>query len=119
MFGWFMILSTAVMQKYGLFPNPDVPLQYKDWGAARTVEKGGEGVPAPRVRAPGAAGSPPAGAACEVCERGRLSEGVAAHGLGCARAGLALALKAEERESGPSSPLPRCEPAPLFLPPLS
>jgi hypothetical protein len=33
MFGWFMILSTAVMQKYGLFPNPDVPLQYKDWGA--------------------------------------------------------------------------------------
>jgi hypothetical protein len=37
------------MQKYGLFPNPDVPLQYKDWGAARTVEKGGEGVPAPRV----------------------------------------------------------------------
>ena len=21
------------MQKYGLFPNPDVPLQYKDWGA--------------------------------------------------------------------------------------
>ena len=49
MFGWFMILSTAVMQKYGLFPNPDVPLQYKDWGAARTVEKGGEGVPAPRV----------------------------------------------------------------------
>ena len=41
MFGWFMILSTAVMQKYGLFPNPDVPLQYKDWGAARTVEKGG------------------------------------------------------------------------------
>ena len=33
MFGWFMILGTAVMQKYGLFPNPDVPLQYKDWGA--------------------------------------------------------------------------------------
>ena len=46
MFGWFMILSTAVMQKYGLFPNPDVPLQYKDWGAARTVEKGGERAPA-------------------------------------------------------------------------
>jgi hypothetical protein len=33
MFGWFMILGTAVMQKYGLFPNPDVALQYKDWGA--------------------------------------------------------------------------------------
>ena len=33
MFGWFMILGTAVMQKYGLFPNPDVPLNYKDWGA--------------------------------------------------------------------------------------
>lgn len=42
MFGWFMILSTAVMQKYGLFPNPDVPLQYKDWGALarRKMKKG-------------------------------------------------------------------------------
>ena len=38
MFGWFMILSTAVMQKYGLFPNPDVPLQYKDWGARARVD---------------------------------------------------------------------------------
>ena len=28
-----MIQGTAVMQKYGLFPNPDVALQYKDWGA--------------------------------------------------------------------------------------
>ena len=33
MFGWFMILGTAVMQKYGLFPNPDVPLKYSEWGA--------------------------------------------------------------------------------------
>jgi len=33
MFGWFMILSTAVMQKYGIFPNPNTPLNYADWGA--------------------------------------------------------------------------------------
>ena len=33
MFGWFMILGTAVFQKYGLFPNPDVPLKYSEWGA--------------------------------------------------------------------------------------
>merc|ERR1719310_1792486 len=33
MFGLFMILGTAVFQKYGLFPNPSTPLNYGDWGA--------------------------------------------------------------------------------------
>merc|ERR1719197_344871 len=33
MFGWAAIIATAVCKKYGVFPDPAVALQYKDWGA--------------------------------------------------------------------------------------
>jgi len=33
MFGWLMIAGTAYAKSHGLFPNPDVALQYKEWGA--------------------------------------------------------------------------------------
>ena len=63
MFGWFMILGTAVMQKYGLFPNPDVPLQYKDWGALtqqvrRRLGRGLGWVRTEHCRGQGLTGSP-------------------------------------------------------------
>jgi len=63
MFGWFMILGTAVMQKYGLFPNPDVPLQYKDWGALtqqvrRRLGRGLSWVRTEHCRGQGLTGSP-------------------------------------------------------------
>ena len=119
MFGWFMILSTAVMQKYGLFPNPDVPLQYKDWGAARTVEKGGSASVA-TTRAP------PLGWCSLACGwRGPdPRNGVAAHGLGRARPGLAPAQVRGLGESGPRNlgralvdePAPLESPAPSLLP---
>jgi hypothetical protein len=32
MFGWLMIAGTAYAKSNGLFPSPDVALQYKDWG---------------------------------------------------------------------------------------
>ena len=78
MFGWFMILSTAVMQKYGLFPNPDVPLQYKDWGERAPSQKGGR-VPTSCMHAPGAA--PPGWAQPVRLARGSMG-GVVAHGTG-------------------------------------
>ena len=102
MFGWFMILSTAVMQKYGLFPNPDVPLQYKDWGAARTVEKGGERAPAVCPGGPRLAGA----AWPAVGEGPTLGMGLRRAGWGVRDQGWRL-LKGEGWESGPSSPRPR------------
>jgi len=33
MFGWLAIIGTGYAKAHGFFPNPDVALQYKEWGA--------------------------------------------------------------------------------------
>ena len=93
MFGWFMILSTAVMQKYGLFPNPDVPLQYKDWGERAPSQKG-DRVPTscmPREPRPLAGRS--------LCAwRGDRGAGVVAHGTGVREARVGAGSRARRLE---------------------
>ena len=92
MFGWFMILSTAVMQKYGLFPNPDVPLQYKDWGERAPSQKGGR---VPTVHAP----EPHPLAGRSLCAwRGARGAGVVAHGTGVREARVGAGSRARRLE---------------------
>ena len=37
MFGWFFICATAYCKGHGLIPNPDMLLDFKEWGTLATI----------------------------------------------------------------------------------
>lgn len=37
---WFVILATGYAKAHGLFPDPEVALQYKDWGGLAQIGAG-------------------------------------------------------------------------------